>query len=125
MNIFSQIERFIDEEIYTKILTKSNIDLTTTETEIFEFNTSDRIAVIHEIAADNTVDAEIQIYVDDSAVGEKYGTPIKTKALPANGQPIKLNIVVEKNKKLTFKARMTSGTGTLGFVRITILMVRR
>ena len=121
MDIFSQIERFINGEIYTKILSKSSVDLTTSETKLFEFNTSDRVAVIYEIYADNSVDAEIQFYVDESAIGEKYGTPIKTKAL---GEPTKLNIVVDRHKKLTVTARMSSGTGTLGFISIVVLMVR-
>jgi len=122
--IFDEITKFVKGEMYTKVLTASNSALTTEWTIIKKFTVPYKegyVGVIHSINADESVDAELDILVEESTIGEKYGSPFRTKALV---DPVYLNVVVEKGD-VEFRARMRSGTGTLGYFVATVILVKK
>ena len=124
MDIFSRIEDFISENIYAKIITTSDKTLTTSGTTIKEFSVpAGYTALIHEIDADNSINAEIDFLVEDQTLGEKYGLPIRTKAIKSGG--IKANIKVESGKKVTIQGRGIGSDVTISYVRITVLFIKR
>lgn len=124
MTIFDELDKFVNEEVYTKVLTYSSVSAPSTGSNVDSFSVpSGYVALIHEIDADNTQDAEINLLVEGQTLGAKYGLPFKTKAIPTGG--FKSNIKVDSGNTVTITARGIGADVTLSFLRITILFVRK
>jgi len=124
VTIFDEVERFARDELYVKVLTASNVSLSTDWNDVKRFTIpsgSEYVALVHSINADESVDAEIDITVDDQTLGEKYGFPISTKALV---EPIKVNAKIEKGE-VKIRARSKSGTVTLGYLAVIVIFIKR
>ena len=123
MDVFDKIDEIVSEEIYVKTLTYSNVSLGTEFGDIGSFKVpAEYSAVIYEIDADNTVDAEVDFLKEDASLGAKYGLPIKTKAI---SQPTKLGIKVESGANIKIKGRGIGAAVTLGYLRVTVVFKKK
>ncbi len=111
-------------KLYKKTLTAGDLSLPTTSTPVFTFRlTSSEKGIIKGIAASNDA-VLVDIVINGSPVGAKYGTPIDCRALPTNQTPVDLMIPVPAGATVEIVGRGATATTTLNAVRVDVIVER-
>lgn len=81
------------------------------------------IGIVTGLAADNTVDATIDLYINEKTASE-YGFPVMTKSLPANMDSIEPMAIIPSGQNYKIRGRGVSGAVTLAW-RVEVLLVKQ
>lgn len=118
-------EEYLDGSIYKKTITAAALSLPTTLTEIAKFSlTSNEEGIIEAIAASNDA-VLVDILINGSSVGAKYGIPVDCRALPTNQTPVKLLIPIPVGATVTIQGRGATATTTLNALRIDVIVKKK
>jgi len=121
--VFDRLEQFAMGMLYTKIISVANFDASQEGSQVSQFSVpSGYTGLVYCVDADNSVNAEIDIYQEKQSLGGKYGLPIKTMAIPTGG--VKLNIPLQSNKSIQIMARGVGADVTLKYIRVVVIFIK-
>lgn len=117
-------EEYESGKVYRKILTAGGLSLPTTTTVIFTFKlTADEKGIIEGIAASNDA-VLVDVVINGSPVGAKYGTPIDCRALPTNQTTVKPMIPIPAGATVEIVGRGATATTTLNALRVEVAVIK-